>query len=129
VLEEAAILGGDHRIDQMLRQQVDRHVRLGAAPLAQQRAIARQHFDARRGRAAQRHRVGNLRGEIYERDRERDSTGRSQIERRQGDEPHLERQAAQQRAWRHGADKARALFASVAHNPPGTHDAGRRQGG
>ena len=47
VLVEALVLGGDHRIDDVARQQIERHVVVGAAALGEQRAVARQDADER----------------------------------------------------------------------------------
>ena len=41
--EETPVLDGEHGVDEMARQQVDRHVGRGAAALGQQRAVARQN--------------------------------------------------------------------------------------
>ena len=50
VLEEAPVLGGDHRIDEMPRQEVDRHIGAVAAALAQA-ASRRAPAPGRRARA------------------------------------------------------------------------------
>ena len=59
VIVEALVLGGDHRVRDIARQQVERHVVVAAAALGDHRAVPRQ--DAHEGRVLlrpQRQRVG-----------------------------------------------------------------------
>ena len=59
VVVEALVLGGDHRVRDVARQQIERHVVVAAAALGDDRAVARQ--DAHEGRVLlrpQRQRVG-----------------------------------------------------------------------
>ena len=84
MLVEAAVLGGDHRVEQMLRDRVDRRVGLASAALGEHGTVAGQ--DAHDGRAlflAQRLRVGNGGRVVDERAGDADERRDAQIDRRQ----------------------------------------------
>ena len=97
VLEEAPVLGGDHRIDEMARQQIDRDVGVAAAALAQERAVAGQHaHDRRMLLEAQRHGIGDVHRVVGQRDGGEEEEGRPEVDDRQDGEPDFPRQAPEQ---------------------------------
>ena len=99
VLEEASVLRGNYRIDEMAREKIDRHIGIAGPALAQQRAVPGQNpHDWRLLLEAQSHGVGDARRVVDEGYGGDDEERRPEIEDRQGAEPDLPGHAPQQPA-------------------------------